>query len=127
MADTGHLAIFNAAAHLAGGRLTIDLAALASNYRTLAKLSAPAEAAAVVKANAYGLGIDRVVPVLLAAGCKDGRVFLVTPSGEMAGQAARPGRLQDLAVVRNAADGTRSDAVVVVSADPNEVWMLAAP
>jgi len=51
----------------------------------------------------------------------------VTPSGEMAGQAARPGRLQDLAVVRNAADGTRSDAVVVVSADPNEVWMLAAP
>ncbi|NLF17345.1 MAG: PQQ-binding-like beta-propeller repeat protein, partial [Lentisphaerae bacterium] len=65
--------------------------------------------------------------VLLAAGCKDGRVFLVTPSGEMAGQAARPGRLQDLAVVRNAADGTRSDAVVVVSADPNEVWMLAAP
>ncbi|MFC6488759.1 alanine racemase, partial [Nitratireductor sp. GCM10026969] len=39
------------APHLAGGRLTIDLDALADNYRLLAKRSAPAEASAVVKAD----------------------------------------------------------------------------
>lgn len=57
-------------ASLAGGRLTVDLAALAQNYRMLARASAPAKAAAVVKADAYGLGVKHVVPVLLAAGCE---------------------------------------------------------
>jgi len=56
---------------LAGGRLTIDLSALVANYRLLRKLSGHARTAGVVKANAYGLGIDIVVPVLLAAGCED--------------------------------------------------------
>jgi alanine racemase len=54
----------------ATGIVTVDLAQLRANYRSLAKIVAPAECAAVVKADAYGLGADRVVPELGAAGCK---------------------------------------------------------
>ena len=50
--------------------LTIDLAALSRNWRILRDRVWPAECAAVVKANAYGLGIDRVVPALAQAGCR---------------------------------------------------------
>ena len=52
------------------GLVTVDLHQVAANWRALAALSAPAECAAVVKADAYGLGADRVVPALLEAGCK---------------------------------------------------------
>jgi alanine racemase len=55
---------------LAGGRLSVDLAALAANWRDLARRSKPAKCAAVVKADAYGLGVEHVVPVLLSAGCE---------------------------------------------------------
>ncbi|WLR99679.1 alanine racemase [Shinella sumterensis] len=54
----------------ASGYLTIDLAALARNYARLAGDVAPAGAAAVVKADAYGLGADRVAPRLYAEGCR---------------------------------------------------------
>ncbi|MDP9587484.1 UNVERIFIED_ORG: alanine racemase [Shinella zoogloeoides] len=54
----------------ASGYLTIDLAALARNYARLAGDVAPARAAAVVKADAYGLGADRVAPRLYAEGCR---------------------------------------------------------
>ena len=54
---------------VAGGRLTIDLAALRANYRTLRARAASAECAAVVKADAYGLGIRNVVPALQSEGC----------------------------------------------------------
>lgn len=59
---------------LAGGRLTIDLEALAENYRLLARQAAPAAVAGVVKADAYGLGAGHVAPVLWDAGC---RIFFV--------------------------------------------------
>lgn len=51
-------------------RLVIDLVAIAANYRLLAERAKPARCAAVVKANAYGLGGDRIVPALAEAGCK---------------------------------------------------------
>lgn len=54
----------------AGGALTIDLGALASNYRQLAVRCRPAVAAAVIKADAYGLGARRVAGALEAAGCE---------------------------------------------------------
>lgn len=54
---------------LAGGRLTIDLGAIVANWRDLDVRSRPGRAAAVVKADAYGLGADRVVPALAEAGC----------------------------------------------------------
>jgi len=53
------------------GLLTIDLSALHQNYRALEKRLAPARAAAVVKADAYGLGASHVAPALFDAGCRD--------------------------------------------------------
>jgi alanine racemase len=53
----------------AGGVLTIDLRALVANWRDLRKRSAPASCAAVVKADAYGLGLRPVVLALADAGC----------------------------------------------------------
>ncbi len=51
--------------------LTIDLEAIAANYQLLQKrLGDVTECAGVVKADAYGLGADKVGPALQAAGCK---------------------------------------------------------
>ena len=65
----------------AGGVLTIDLAALADNWRILAARIAPAACAAVVKADAYGLGVARAAPALRAAGA---RTFFVALAEEAA-------------------------------------------
>ncbi|WVT77317.1 alanine racemase (plasmid) [Sinorhizobium chiapasense] len=54
----------------ASGYLTIDLATLARNYERLAAEVAPARAAAVVKADAYGLGADRIAARLYEHGCR---------------------------------------------------------
>jgi alanine racemase len=63
----------------APGRLTIDLAALAANWRALKRLTAPGRCAAVVKADAYGIGLDRAASTLWAAGA---RTFFVAHLGE---------------------------------------------
>ena len=52
-------------------KLRLDKDALAHNWRALNRLSGSATAGAAVKADAYGLGIDNVVPVLSAAGAAD--------------------------------------------------------
>lgn len=49
--------------------LTIDLTAVTDNWRLLRDRAASAACAAVVKADAYGLGIDPVAPALADAGC----------------------------------------------------------
>jgi alanine racemase len=54
----------------AGGILTVDLSALVANWRTLGRRVMPTECAAVVKADAYGCGIEQVVAALAKAGCK---------------------------------------------------------
>lgn len=59
------------------GVLSIDLGAIARNWETLRDLHAPGDVAAVVKADAYGLGVARVAPVLAAAGCR--HFFVATP------------------------------------------------
>jgi alanine racemase len=64
---------------MAGGLLHIDLSALASNWRTLRDNAGGAEAAAVVKADAYGTGIEHAVPALHQAGC---RTFFVAHLSE---------------------------------------------
>jgi len=53
-----------------GGILTIDLAAIAANWQALARQLIAVECAAVVKANAYGLGLKPAVTALARAGCK---------------------------------------------------------
>jgi alanine racemase len=50
--------------------ITVDLGAIVENWRYLDSLSGPlTETAGVVKANAYGLGADKVAPALAKAGC----------------------------------------------------------
>src|SRR3954454_5391065 len=63
----------------AGAVLDIDLGAIAANWRLLAEHAAPAECAAVVKANAYGLGAGPVARALARAGC---RLFFVATLDE---------------------------------------------
>ena len=59
-------------------KLTIDLGALRANWTALAALS-EGETGAVVKADAYGLGAEKCVPVLAAAGA---RTFFVAVAEE---------------------------------------------
>lgn len=54
----------------AGAILTIDLAALADNWRRLAKRADGAECAAVVKAEAYGTGLEPAATALWNAGAR---------------------------------------------------------
>jgi alanine racemase len=52
-------------------RIRVDLDALVQNWRDVARLAAPARTSAVVKANAYGLGLEPVAAALAAAGCTE--------------------------------------------------------
>jgi alanine racemase len=51
-------------------QLVVDLEAIAANWRTLDRELVTAECGAVVKANAYGLGLEAVAASLAEAGCK---------------------------------------------------------
>ena len=63
----------------AGAVLHIDLDALVENYRRLTDRLTSGRCAAVVKADAYGLGAARVAPALAAAGCD---IFFVAHTDE---------------------------------------------
>ncbi|WP_414474193.1 alanine racemase [Microvirga sp. M2] len=73
---------------MAGGLLHIDLAALRRNWRSLRDRAGGAEAAAVVKADAYGTGIDEAVPTLAQAGCRT--FFVAHVSEAIRARAAAP-------------------------------------
>jgi alanine racemase len=76
---------------MATATLTIDLDAIAANWRALDRLSGQGvQTAAVVKADAYGLGVTRVVRALANAGA---RRFFVSAAEEGAAvrQALGPG------------------------------------
>lgn len=73
----------------AGGVLTVDLDAVAANYRTVRAAAPGAEAAAVVKADAYGLGMLPVARRLAAEGC--GSFFVADAREGQALRAALPG------------------------------------
>jgi alanine racemase len=62
-----------------GGILTIDLAAIVTNWRLLSDKVLPVECAAVVKADAYGCGLEPVTAALARAGC---RTFFVADLAE---------------------------------------------
>lgn len=68
--------------------LSIDLDALVSNWRKLGSLAPQAECAAVVKADAYGLGAAQVGAALWRAGCR--RFFVAHSTEAMALRAALP-------------------------------------
>jgi alanine racemase len=69
-----------------GALLTVDLHAIAANYRRFAALAPRAEISAVVKADGYGLGAIPIARALAKAGCE---TFFVAHPEE--GAALRPG------------------------------------
>lgn len=89
----------------AGGLLTIDLHALVENYRALAALAAPARCAAVVKADAYGLGVATVAPALVRAGCRD---FFVAHLSEALDLAPHIGTEAEIYVLNGLQPGSES-------------------
>lgn len=98
---------------LAGGRLTIDLAALRTNYSLIAERAAPARAAAVVKADAYGLGAERVVRTLAEAGCRDFFVAVITEALSLVTHAPAEARIYVLNGLPPGAEAVCADAGVV--------------
>jgi alanine racemase len=63
----------------AAATLCVDLSALVANWRLLAARAPGADCAAVVKADAYGIGLEPAARALAAAGC---RTFFVATAGE---------------------------------------------
>jgi alanine racemase len=93
--------------------LTVDLGALADNYRRLQREAAGSEVAGVVKADGYGLGAGAVAGALWQAGC---RSFFVAQLEE--GRALRP-RLPDAAIyVLNGLPAGTEDAVLAARLIP---------
>jgi len=87
-----------------GAILTIDLAAIQANWKTLAN-RVEGECAGVVKADAYGLGLAPVARALSAAGC---RVFCVAQLDEgIALRAALPEA--EIHVLNGLLPGTAAD------------------
>jgi alanine racemase len=86
-------------------RLRIDLSALGANYATFQRHAAPGVAGAVVKADAYGLGLSPVSRALWQGGCRD---FFVASAEEGMGLRAE---LPDAAiyVFEGALPGTMAD------------------
>jgi alanine racemase len=69
-------------------RLTVDLSAIAANWRLLRDLSPGSETGAVVKADAYGMGAVPIARALWGAGCRT--FFVVFPQEGIALRGALP-------------------------------------
>src|SRR5205823_9341608 len=90
----------------AGAVLEIDLGGIVANWRLLAQKAAPAACAAVVKANAYGLGAVPVAEALLSAGC---RLFFVATLDEGIALRAALGPEPEIAVFNGVLPGTTGE------------------
>jgi alanine racemase len=71
-----------------GPRLTVDLGALVRNWQALDKVSAGALTGAVVKADAYGTGLNAASKAFYSAGARF--FFVATPDEALAVRAALP-------------------------------------
>ncbi|MEZ5872547.1 MAG: alanine racemase [Nitratireductor sp.] len=67
----------NTSAFLSTARLTVDLGAIARNWKLLGSFAPNAATGAAVKANAYGMGLEQVTATLAQAGCR--HFFVATP------------------------------------------------
>jgi alanine racemase len=116
------------AAH-AGAILTVNLDAVRSNYRLLKQQAGKATCAAAVKANAYGLGADKIGPALAMEGC---RHFFVAHLDE--GIALRPHlpASAEIFVLHGAPPGTERELIahgltpVLNSLQQIEAWHALA-
>ena len=62
-----------------GLKLRVDLSAIVQNYRHLCKVAGKSTTSAVVKADSYGLGADKICPLLYSEDCRE---FFVARIGE---------------------------------------------
>src|SRR5437764_8051882 len=90
----------------AGAVLEIDLGAVVANWRFLAAKAAPAQCAAVVKANGYGLGAAPVAKALIAAGC---RLFFVATLDEGIALRHALGEATEILVLNGPLPGTEAE------------------
>jgi alanine racemase len=91
-----------------GAILEIDLGGIVENWRLLARRAAPALCAAVVKANAYGLGAAPVAHAFAAAGC---RIFFVATVDEGIALRQGLGAAPEIAVLNGPPPGTAAEFV----------------
>jgi alanine racemase len=112
----------------ATGVAIVNLAQLRANWEALARHVAPAECAAVVKANAYGLGAQRVIPTLFDAGCRT--FFVATLEEAAAARPLAPGAaifVLDGLLPHSTREFVRLDAVPVLSTlDEARLWASLA-
>ena len=92
----------------AGAVLSVDLDALAWNYRQLRRRLGRSACAAVVKADGYGLGASRVATTLLGEGC---RAFFVAHIEEGIGLRRALGPDPAIFVLNGTPPGTAPDFV----------------
>src|SRR5271163_3315509 len=113
----------------AGAILEIDLAGIEANWRLLARRVEPGECAAVVKADAYGLGAALVAPALATAGCR--QFFVATIDEGIALRAVLP-ESAEIVVFNGLLPGCADDffefRLVPVLNDPGQIadWRSAA-
>jgi alanine racemase len=113
----------------AGAVLTIDLGAIEANYRTLRARLGSGDCAAVMKADAYGLGAAQVAPTLRRAGCR--HFFVAHPEEGIALRRALPGDEQ-IFVLHGAPPGAEMDLLeyrltpVLNSLQQVAAWRAAA-
>jgi alanine racemase len=103
------------------GVLSVDLDAIVANWRKLEKTAVPAECSAVIKANAYGCGLEPVARALAKAGCKT--FFVATLDEARAARAAAPSAVLYVlnGFIQNTGDAyARIDAKPVIG-DLNEL------
>lgn len=110
------------------GRLDIDLGAVAANWAALDRLSGPfAETAAVVKADAYGLGAAEVARALARAGA---RSFFVHSAEEGAALRSALGEGPEILLLSGLCEGdaplVRGATLVPVLASPEQVRRFRA-
>lgn len=109
-------------------RLRIDEQALAANWRALDTMSGSASAGAAVKADAYGVGVNRVVPILRDAGVRD---FYVAHWSEVPAVAEHvpPSSISVLHGIQTAADAAFAQAKgvrpVINSLEQASLWLFA--
>jgi alanine racemase len=106
----------------AGAVLEIDLGAVVANWRLLAGKAAPAQCAAVVKADGYGLGAAAVASALHKAGC---RIFFVATLDEGIALRAAVGTDPEIAILNGPLPGTAPEfathALIPVLNHPGQV------
>ena len=113
-----------------GAILEIDLGGIVENWRLLARQAAPALCAAVVKANAYGLGAEPVARALAAAGC---RMFFVATLDEGIALRHAIGAMPEIAILNGPFPGTAAEfaahKLIPVLNEPGQIeeWAAAAP